>query len=79
MKINKRRRKTIDKCIKKEYNNRVKKNKSMFIDEDGFFCQPYCSGCGDELDLGDEYSMRYGFCSVTCGLKTVGMSWSDFC
>ena len=77
--MKKRRTKAIDRHLKTEYGKRVKKNRAMFIDEDGFFCQPYCSGCGDELDLGDEYSMRYGFCSVSCGMTTFGLSWRDFC
>ena len=37
-----------------------------------------CSGCGLQIDKRDEYGMRYGFCSVDCGMVTYGMSWRDF-
>lgn len=56
----------------------LKEYKQNYTDENGVFEHPRCSGCDELLDLSDEYSMRYGFCSVTCGLYTVGMSWSDF-
>jgi hypothetical protein len=38
----------------------------------------HCSGCDDRLDTRDSYSMRYGFCSVSCGYETYGLSWRDF-
>ncbi|UGO50984.1 hypothetical protein PQE70_gp131 [Bacillus phage vB_BanS_Nate] len=37
-----------------------------------------CTGCGKQMDARDTYSMRYGFCRVSCGLTTFGMTWRDF-
>ena len=48
----------------------------VYYDEEGNFHHPHCSGCGELLDLTDEYHMRYGFCCVDCGFKTVGWAWS---
>jgi hypothetical protein len=52
--------------------------KMITEENDGCFYHPNCSGCGEPLDLGDEYSFNYGFCSIDCGMRTFGLSWSDF-
>lgn len=62
----------------REYVRILKQYRKLYVDENGVFEHPNCTGCGEPLDLSDDYSMRYGFCCVTCGLHTVGMSWSDF-
>ncbi|QOV08343.1 Zn-ribbon domain containing protein [Bacillus phage Kirov] len=38
----------------------------------------FCTGCGKQMDARDAYAMRYGFCGVSCGYITFGMSWRDF-
>ena len=71
----------------KQYDKAIKINRrgikvkfvSMILEEnEGTFIHPLCSGCGNPLDLTDEYAFNYGFCSVDCGMKTFGLSWSDF-
>lgn len=47
-------------------------------ENEGVFEHPLCSGCDEPLDLEDEYSYKYGFCSVDCGMRTFGLSYSDF-
>lgn len=37
-----------------------------------------CSGCGCNILRSDQYGIRYGFCSVGCGMITFGLSYSDF-
>ena len=40
------------------------------IDEKFGFCQE----CGKELDLENEFHMKFGACDVNCHIKLVGMS-----
>jgi len=58
--------------------NRKKWIELIKEENNGVFIHPLCSGCGEHLDLLDDYSRNYGFCSVDCGMRTFGLSWSDF-
>lgn len=39
----------------------------------------HCQNCGKKMDpIRDPYFLRYGFCSIHCGMMVYGLSESNF-
>jgi len=73
-----KRRKQIEKAKRMVSNKHAKQWRKQIIEERGKFVQPICSGCGEEMSLHDEYAKEHGFCSISCGMITYGLTQGDF-